>query len=182
MHIRTLAVGTMHQATHPRVTCTSTQSVRAPWRPSLHTFDCAHRQIRICRHLSSRCEAQQGKLKQQAELQRVKHKLWPSVGVLSPLVSNPTAARADEVTTAAGGAAQAAAEAAADLAPTVTFGGSFGQYDPIIAFFFYAVIATLTVLTLGVSATSILARPLIHVRIECCICGEAYLSVKCKEQ
>lgn len=145
----------MHQATHPRVTCTSTQSVRAPWRPSLHSFDCAHRQIRICRHLSSRCEAQQGKLKQQAELQRVKHKLWPSVGVLSPLVSNPTAARADEVTTAAGGAAQAAAEAAADLAPTVTFGGSFGQYDPIIAFFFYAVIATLTVLTLGVAYLSI---------------------------
>jgi len=77
------------------------------------------------------------------------------VGVLSPLVLNPTASRADEVTKAAADAAQAAAEATADLPPTVTFGGSFGQYDPIIAFFFYAVIATLTVLTLGVAYLSI---------------------------
>ena len=95
-------------------------------------------------------------------------------------MTNPTAAGADEITTAAGDvaqaaaaqaqaagaqaqadgaqavsrvqadAAQAAAKATADLQPTVTFGGGFGQYDPIIAFFFYAVIATLTVLTLGV--------------------------------
>ena len=107
--------------------------------------------MRQCRHRTCCCRGQQGRLPQQAEeLQGVKHKLWPSLGVLSPLVINPTASRADEVTTAAGDAAQAAAKATADLPPTVTFGGSFGQYDPIIAFFFYAVIATLTVLTLGV--------------------------------
>lgn len=84
------------------------------------------------------------------DIDPAKQKLWPTLGVLSTTLASPRAASADEVTTAAGDVAQAATKATADLPPTVTFGGSFGQYDPIIAFFFYAVIAALTVLTLGV--------------------------------
>lgn len=133
------------------MTCAPTQGVRAFWRPSRQSANRVCRQTRLCTHHTSRCGAQHGNLKQQAELQRVKQKLWPSMGVLSPLIVNPNVSRADEVTMATGGVAQAAANATADLPPTVTFGGSFGQYDPIIAFFFYAVIATLTVLTFGVS-------------------------------
>lgn len=60
--------------------------------------------------------------------------------------------RAGEVSEAAADAATATTAAATnDIGPTVTFGGSFGQYDPIIAVFFYAVVAALLVLTLGVS-------------------------------
>ena len=128
-------------------------AIRQPVGVSLRVLNRSFtsRQIRLGRHRTCCSRGQQGNIQQQAEeLQGVKQKLWPSLGVMSPLVINPTAVRADEVTTAAGDAAQAAAKATADLPPTVTFGGSFGQYDPIVAFFFYAVIATLTVLTLGV--------------------------------
>ena len=65
--------------------------------------------------------------------------------------------RASESTEAAKDAASAAASAASDLPadlPTVTFGGSFNQYDPVVAFFFYATVATLAVLTLGVSLST----------------------------
>lgn len=44
-----------------------------------------------------------------------------------------------------------AALEAAQQYSTVTFGGSFGQWDPVIAVFFYLVVGSLTVLTLGVS-------------------------------
>ena len=137
------------EAYRPCMAFAPRQPARASQRVFNHSF--ASRQIRQYRHRTCCCRGQQRNTQQQAEeLQAVKQKLWPSLGVLSPLVINPTASRADEVTIAAGDAAQAAAKATADLPPTVTFGGSFGQYDPIIAFFFYAVIATLTVLTLGV--------------------------------
>ncbi|KAL3161556.1 hypothetical protein ABBQ32_010423 [Trebouxia sp. C0010 RCD-2024] len=145
----------MQRTFQPCMTCAPTQGVRAFWRPSRQSANRVCRQTRLCTHHTSRCGAQHGNLKQQAELQRVKQKLWPSMGVLSPLIVNPNVSRADEVTMATGGVAQAAANATADLPPTVTFGGSFGQYDPIIAFFFYAVIATLTVLTFGVAYLSI---------------------------
>ncbi|KAL0032229.1 hypothetical protein WJX77_012122 [Trebouxia sp. C0004] len=74
---------------------------------------------------------------------------------MAPLLIASGPSRADEVAEAATDAAAAATKAAADLPPTVTFGGSFGQYDPIIAVFFYAVVAALLVLTFGVTYLSI---------------------------
>ena len=146
--MQSLATNSMHEAYRPCMTSAPRQPLRASERVFHHSIP---RQIRQCRHRRCCCRGQQANIPQQAEeLQGLKPKLWPSLGVLSPLAIHPTASRADEVTTAAGDAAQAAAKATADLPPTVTFGGSFGQYDPIVAFFFYAVIATLTVLTLGV--------------------------------
>ena len=143
-----LVTNSMQEAYRPCMTLAPRQPTRAPQRVFRCNFSCASRRMRQCRPRTCCCRGQHGNTRE--ELQGVKQKLWPSLGVLSPLIVNPTASRADEVTTAAGDVAQAAAKATADLPPTVTFGGSFGQYDPIIAFFFYAVIATLTVLTLGV--------------------------------
>ncbi len=74
---------------------------------------------------------------------------------MAPLLMASGPSRADEVTEAATDVAAAATKATADLPPTVTFGGSFGQYDPIIAVFFYAVVAALLVLTLGVGHVSL---------------------------
>ena len=146
-----LATNSMQEAHRPCMTFAPRQPLRASQRVFHLSLTCTSRQKRQCRHRICRCRGQHGSIQHQPEeLQGVKQKLWPSLGVMSPLLISPTASRADEVTTAAGDAAQAAAKATADLPPTVTFGGSFGQYDPIIAFFFYAVIATLTVLTLGV--------------------------------
>ena len=72
----------------------------------------------------------------------------PSVGTLLTLAT-PLPSIADE----AAKADDAALEAAQQYS-TVTFGGSFGQWDPVIAVFFYLVVGSLTVLTLGVSLKS----------------------------
>ena len=77
---------------------------------------------------------------------------WPTLSVLAPVFVGQES-RASETAEAAKDAASAAASSATELSPdvpTVTFGGSFNQYDPVIAFFFYAVVATLAVLTIGV--------------------------------
>ena len=153
-----LAINNMQEAYRPCTTSAPRQPFRVFQRVH-HSFSCDFRQIQQRRRRTWCCRAQHSTVKQQAELQGVRHKTWPRIGVISSLVLNPTASRADEVTTAAGDAAQAAANATSDMPPTVTFGGSFGQYDPIIAFFFYAVIATLTVLTLGVCLFSIPTLP-----------------------
>lgn len=153
-----LAISNMQEAYRPCTTSAPRQPFRALQRVH-HSCSCDFRQIQQHRRRTGCCRAQHSNVHQQAELQGVRHKIWPKVGVISSLLVNPTASSADEVTTAAGDAAQAAASAAPDMPPTVTFGGSFGQYDPIIAFFFYAVIATLTVLTLGVCLFSIPALP-----------------------
>ena len=87
---------------------------------------------------------------QHSQLRAVNSNRWPCLGVMAPLLIASGPSRADEVTEAATDVAAAATKATADLPPTVTFGGSFGQYDPIIAIFFYAVVAALLVLTLGV--------------------------------
>ncbi len=86
---------------------------------------------------------------------------------MAPLLIASGPSRADEVTEAATDVAAAATKATADLPPTVTFGGSFGQYDPIIAIFFYAVVAALLVLTLGVGHVSLHAR--IHTCMHACM-------------
>ena len=128
-----------------------TVAPRQPLRAFNRAFTCScNRHLRQTRIMTPDvlCCRAQGVHAQRTD--PAKQKIWPILGVLSSLLANPRAATADEVTTAAGDAAQAATKATADLPPTVTFGGSFGQYDPIIAFFFYAVIAALTVLTLGV--------------------------------
>lgn len=68
------------------------------------------------------------------------------------------ASLANEATDTAKGVTTAAASAASDVTssqPTVTFGQSFGSYDPVIGVFFYLVIAALSVLTLGVTYLSI---------------------------
>ncbi len=87
---------------------------------------------------------------QHSKLRALNSNRWPCLGAMAPLLIASGPSRADEVTEAATDAAAAASKATADLPPTVTFGGSFGQYDPIIAVFFYAVVAALLVLTLGV--------------------------------
>lgn len=92
---------------------------------------------------------------QQSQLPAVNTNRWPCLGAMAPLLIASGPSRADEVTEAATDVAAAATKATADLPPTVTFGGSFGQYDPIIAFFFYAVVAVLLVLTLGVGHVSL---------------------------
>lgn len=150
-----LAMNSMQEAYRPCTTSAPRPPFRASQRVFRSSYSCNFRQTQQYRRRTWCCRAQHSTVQQQAELQEVKHKLWPKLGVISSLLINPTASRADEVTTAAGDAAQAAANATSDMPPTVTFGGSFGQYDPIIAFFFYAVIATLTVLTLGVCLLSI---------------------------
>ena len=74
---------------------------------------------------------------------------------MAPLLMASGPSRADEVTEAATDVAAAATKATADLPPTVTFGGSLGQYDPISAVVFDAVVAALLVLTLGVGHVSL---------------------------
>lgn len=69
----------------------------------------------------------------------------PSVSTLLTVLAAPLPSIADEAK-----ADDAALEAAQQYS-TVTFGGSFGQWDPVIAVFFYLVVGSLTVLTLGVS-------------------------------
>lgn len=73
----------------------------------------------------------------------------PSVSTLLTVLATPLPSIADE----AAKADDAALEAAQQYS-TVTFGGSFGQWDPVIAIFFYLVVGSLTVLTLGVSLKS----------------------------
>ena len=130
--------------------CLTAAPRKLPVQPSRRGEACCFlaQRLQLSKQYLPVCRARQ---QQHTELVAAKHKFWLSLGVISPLTVSPTAARADELTAAAGNAAQAASQAAPDLPPTVTFGGSFGQYDPIIAVFFYAVIAALTVLTLGVS-------------------------------
>ena len=70
----------------------------------------------------------------------------PSASVLLTTLAVPLPSMADE----AAKVDNAALEAAQQYS-TVTFGGSFGQWDPVIAVFFYLVVGSLTVLTLGVS-------------------------------
>lgn len=152
------AINNMPKAYRPCTTSAPRQPFRAFQRVH-HSFSCDLRQIQQPRRRTWCCRAQHSNAQLQAELQVVRQKIWPKMGVVSALLVSPTASRADEVTTAAGDAAQAAANATSDMPPTVTFGGSFGQYDPIIAFFFYAVIATLTILTLGVCLFSIPTLP-----------------------
>ena len=92
---------------------------------------------------------------QRSQLRALNSNPWPCLGAMAPLLIASGPSRADEVTEAATDVAAAATKATADLPPTVTFGGSFGQYDPIIAVFFYAVVAALLVLTLGVGHVSL---------------------------
>lgn len=72
----------------------------------------------------------------------------PSVSMLLTALATPLPSIADEATKADDAALESAQQYA-----TVTFGGSFGQWDPVIAVFFYLVVGSLTVLTLGVSHT-----------------------------
>lgn len=74
----------------------------------------------------------------------------PSASVLLTTLAAPLPSMADE----AAKVDNAALEAAQQYS-TVTFGGSFGQWDPVIAVFFYLVVGSLTVLTLGVLYLSI---------------------------
>ena len=94
---------------------------------------------------------------QHSQLRALNSNPWPCLGAMAPLLIASGPSRADEVTEAATDVVAAATKATADVPPTVTFGGSFGQYDPIIAVFFYAVVAALLVLTLGVSHVCLLA-------------------------
>ena len=90
--------------------------------------------------------------KSQQRAQQAHAQLWAYIGALTPLaISQPSLA--SEAADAAKDATAAAASAASDFTstqPTVTFGQSFGSYDPVIGVFFYLVIAALSVLTLGV--------------------------------
>ena len=103
---------------------------------------------------------------QHAQLRALNSNPWPCLSAMAPLLIASGPSRAEEVTEAATDVAAAASKATADLPPTVTFGGSFGQYDPIIAIFFYAVVAALLVLTLGVGHVSLHAR--IHTCMHAC--------------
>ena len=80
-------------------------------------------------------------------IQTYKRRSIPNTSVLLTTLATPLPSLADE----AAKADNAALEAAQQYS-TVTFGGSFGQWDPVIAVFFYLVVGSLTVLTLGVSS------------------------------
>ena len=88
---------------------------------------------------------------QQSRLQANDRKAWSSSVIVAPLLIRSGASNAGELSEAVTEGAASAAQATPELPPTVTFGGSFGQYDPIIAVSFYAVVAALLILTLGVS-------------------------------
>ena len=125
----------------------------APRRPSYwqpFSSRCASTYAQQLRSRQGACACAQQSRPQQAQLQITNHK--QCVGVVASLLAVSGPSRAGEVSEAAADAATATTAAATnDIGPTVTFGGSFGQYDPIIAVFFYAVVAALLVLTLGVS-------------------------------
>lgn len=78
-------------------------------------------------------------------------RLVPSTSLLVATVASPLPSIADEVTKADDAALEAAQQYS-----TVTFGGSFGQWDPVIAVFFYLVVGSLTILTLGVKLAPML--------------------------
>ena len=100
---------------------------------------------------STCCRVAQGNNQQQNHVHATQ-RLVRLGAIMAPMMTASGPSIAGEVSEAATDAAASTASAAAELqGPTVTFGGSFGQYDPIIAVFFYAVIAALLVLTLGVS-------------------------------
>lgn len=69
----------------------------------------------------------------------------PAVSTLVTAITAPAAAWAGETPSAT-----AAADQAVQDLPTVTFGGSLGQWDPVIGVTFYLVVGALTILTLGV--------------------------------
>lgn len=115
-----------------------------------------------CRSLRSMSVDTQQVRPQHTQLHAANNKPWPCIGILAPALAAAGPSRAGEVSEAATDVATATAAATADLPPTVTFGGSFGQYDPIIAVFFYAVVAALLVLTLGVRQSHHVVMPSMH--------------------
>lgn len=137
------------QAQLPNVTCAPRQShtaQRQPFGSTAPSGTCRPQLHRRKRHSPSAHSRPQ-----QSHLQANNKKAWPSSGIVAPLLIRSGASKAGELSEAVTEGAAAAAQATPELPPTVTFGGSFGQYDPIIAVSFYAVVAALLVLTLGVS-------------------------------
>ena len=91
--------------------------------------------------------------KSQQHAQQAHSQPWAYIAALLPLAISQSSL-ANEATDTAKDVTTAAASAASDFTssqPTITFGQSFGSYDPVIGVFFYLVIAALSVLTLGVS-------------------------------
>ena len=140
------------QQTHlPSVTFAPRQPHAAQRRPFSSTASCGTSRSQLQdRRVTCSPTAQSGP--QQSHLHAsTSRTAWLSSGIVAPLLTRSGASQAGELSEAATEGAAAAAQVAPELPPTVTFGGSFGQYDPIIAVSFYAVVVALLVLTLGVS-------------------------------
>lgn len=138
------------QAQLPNVTCAPRQSHTAQRQPFGSTAPSGTCRPQLHRRRKGHLPAAQSR-PLQSHLQANNRKAWPSSGIVAPLLIRSGASKAGELSEAATEGAAAAAQATPELPPTVTFGRSFGQYDPIIAVSFYAVVAALLVLTLGVS-------------------------------